>query len=176
MYARTRVLPVAAVITALVLNASAAHGQATEPEVSVPTPAPEPGLKPAAPNSLRQLVDPDSPPAGAKPRGPFLSEPEMVHEPRWGLIAGGLLIMGPGVIAGAIAWAAGNDCVFDEPCQLGIAGTAFLGTIEAVGLTVLIVGIVGNDVPAPPAAQGTNLSFLPFVTPRAEGLSMSIRW
>ena len=114
MCARTRV-PVAAVIAALVLNASAAHAQAgaadlpsssdepqvsvpsssEEPQVSVPKPPPKPELKPVGPDSLRQVVDPESPPARAKRQAPSLSEPEMIYEPRWGLVVGGLIIMGP---------------------------------------------------------------------------------
>jgi hypothetical protein len=188
-------VPVGAVIAALVLNASAAHGQAVaadlpassdepqvsvpsssnEPQASVPKPKPEPELKPVGPDSLRQVVDPESPPAGAKPQAPSLSEPEMTYAPRWDLVVGGLLIMGPGLALGSFALAVSDMCIPDG-CRLGTGDLVALGGIEAVGATLLIVGIVGHDVPAPPTPQGQNLTFLPLVTPKTEGLSMSMRW
>jgi hypothetical protein len=99
----------------------------------------------------------------------------MIYEPRWGLIVGGLLIMGPGLALGAFALVVGEGCVPDG-CRPGIADVVTLGGIEAVGVTVLIVGIVGHDVPAPPTPQGRDLTFLPFVTPQAEGLSVLMHW
>lgn len=100
----------------------------------------------------------------------------MIYEPRWGLVVGGLLIMGPGLALGAFGLLAGEDCVPDGcPPQMRVANLVTLGGIEAVGVTVLIVGLLGHDVPAP-TPQGRNLAFLPFVTPQAEGLSMAMRW
>jgi hypothetical protein len=99
----------------------------------------------------------------------------MIYQPRWGLIVGGLMIMGPGLALGAFVLAANEGCIPDG-CTLGRADNVALGVIEAVGVTVLIVGIVGHDVPAPPTLQARNLTFLPFVTPQAEGLSMSMHW
>ena len=194
MCVRTRV-PVAAVMAALVLSASAAHGQAgavdslspsdepevsvpsssNEPEVSPPKPPPEPEPKPVGRDSLRQVDDPESPPAGAKPQAPSLPEPEMIYAPRWDLVVGGLLLMGPGLAIGAFAWAMSDVC-FPDGCRFGAAQIVTLGGIEAVGVTLLIVGIVGHDVPAPPTLQARNLTFLPFVTPQAEGLSVLMHW
>ena len=50
------------------------------------------------------------------------------------------------------------------------------GGLEAAGATMLIVGLVGHDVPLEPIAQGRSFTFLPFVTPQAEGLSLSMHW
>jgi hypothetical protein len=99
----------------------------------------------------------------------------MIYEPRWGLVVGGLLIMGPGLVLGAFALAVSEDCIPDG-CRPQIANLIALGGIEAVGVTVLIVGLVGHDVPAPPTSQGRNLTFLPIVTPQAEGLSVLMHW
>lgn len=99
----------------------------------------------------------------------------MTYAPRWDLIVGGLLIMGPGFALGTFALAVGDNCIPDG-CRLGTADLVALGGIEAIGVTLLIVGIVGHDVPAPPTPQGQNLTFLPFVTPRTEGLSVLMHW
>ncbi len=98
----------------------------------------------------------------------------MIYEPRWGLVVGGLIIMGPGLSLAALALLVGNGCIDD--CGRQIAPLVALAGVEAVGLTVLIVGLVGHDVPAPPTPQGRNLTFLPLVTPQAEGLSVLMHW
>ena len=193
MDARTRV-PVAAIIGALLLNASAAQGQtrspdlpsssdepqvsvppsSDEPPVSLPKPGPGPEPRPAGPDSLRQAADPESPPAGAKPYLPSLSSPVMIHRPRWGLVVAGALVIVPGfLIWEAVAVGSGIDCTTNCGFQAGDA--IYLGAIGAIGGTLLIVGLVGHDIPAA-TPRGRNLAFLPFVTPRAEGLSMSMRW
>ena len=190
MDARIRV-PVAAVIAALVLNASAAHGQAgaadlpspsdepqvsvpsssDEPPMSIPKPGPGPELKPAGPDSLGQAADPESPPAGA-PYVPSLPAP--AHEPSWGLVLAGVLIIVPGFLLWTVVSAGSNiDC--ETNCGFSTGDALTLGTIGVLGGTLLIVGLVGHDVPAR-APQGRNLAFLPFVTPQAEGLSMAMRW
>ena len=65
------------------------------------------------------------------------------------------------------------DCTTN--CGFSTGDALTLGGIGAVGGTLLIVGLVGHDVPAP-TPQGRNLAFVPFVTPQAEGLSMLMHW
>jgi hypothetical protein len=48
--------------------------------------------------------------------------------------------------------------------------------LEAAGAAMLIVGLVGHDVPEEPASKGRNLTFFPFVAPQAEGLSALMHW
>jgi hypothetical protein len=193
MDARTRV-PVAAVVAALVLNASAAHGQARspdlpsapdepqitvvpasdEPPASIPKPEPGPEPKPARPDSLRQAADPESPPAGAKPYVPSVPSAETIHEPRWGFVLAGVLILVPGLLLWtAVSVGSGIDCTSN--CGLSAGGAVALSGIVAFGGTFMVVGLVGHDVPVA-TLQGRNLAFLPFVTPHAEGLSMAMRW
>ena len=165
------------------LNVSAAHGQARspdlppssdEPPVSIPKPGPGSEPKPVGPDSLRQAADPDSPPAGAKP---YVSSPpaaEMIHESRWGFVLAGVLVIVPGFLLWtAVSVGSGIDCKTN--CGFSTGDALTLGTIGVLGGTLLIVGLVGHDVPAP-TPQGRNLAFLPFVTPQAEGLSMAMRW
>ena len=192
MCTRTKV-PVAAVLAALVLNASAAHGQAravdlpsssdepqvlvpstsNEPQVSVPKPTPEPKLKPVGPGSLRQALDPESP-AGAKSYAPSAPAPDMIHETRWGFVLASLFVTIPGFFVwAAVSVGSGIDC--KSNCGFSAGDAITLGTIGALGGSLMIVGLVGHDVPAP-TPQGRNLAFLPYVTPQAEGLSMSMRW
>jgi hypothetical protein len=193
MNARTRV-PVAAIIGALVLNASAAHGQAVSPDlpassdepqvsvppasgdppVSIPKPGPGPEPKPAGLESLRQAADPESPPAGATPYVPSAPAPQMIHEARSGFVLGGLLVIVPGFLLWtAVSVGSGIDCKTN--CGFSTGDALTLGVIGATGGTLLIIGLIGHDVPSP-TPQGRNLAFLPFVTPKAEGLSMAMRW
>jgi hypothetical protein len=194
MDARTGVL-IAAVIGALVSNTSAAHGRARspdlpsssdepqvslppssdEPAVSIPKPGPGPELKPAGPDLLRQAADPESPPAGAKPYVPSVPASEMIHETRWGFVLGGLFVIVPGFLLWT-ALSVGSNIDCKTNCGFSTGDALTLGTIGALGGTLLIVGLMGHDVPAPPTPQGRNLTFLPFVTPQAEGLSMAMRW
>ena len=231
MDVRTRV-PVAAVMAALMLSASAAHGQTTapvvpssseEPQVTVPSsseapqvsvpssaderqapvPTPKPGAEPklAVPDSIWQDGDPDAPPPGAKPQ-PYLLPTRMVHKKRRGFVVAGAIVFGLLYSVQLIAALGVGASYEDQGCNsvcsnqqglllLPIAGPwlsdgadphhgsltpdLIYGGIEAAGLVMLIVGLVGHDVPAGPT-PGRNLTFLPFVTPQAEGLSMAMRW
>jgi hypothetical protein len=50
------------------------------------------------------------------------------------------------------------------------------GGLEAAGLAMVLVGLIGHDVPQEPIPQGPSLTLLPFVTPQAEGLSVLMHW
>ncbi len=99
----------------------------------------------------------------------------MSHEPRWGFVLAGLFVIVPGFLLWAAVSVGSNiDCKTN--CGFSTGDALTLGTIGGLGGTLLIVGLVGHDVPAPPTPQGRNLTFLPFVTPQAEGLSVSMHW
>jgi hypothetical protein len=83
--------------------------------------------------------------------------------------------MGPGLAVGAFALVVGENCGGDVSCPNRTANLVTLGGIEAVGVSLLVVGLVGHEVPAP-ALLGRNFAFLPLVTPQAEGLSVSMHW
>jgi len=221
MCKRTRV-PVAAIIGALVLNSSAAHGQSGAPDLpasseapqgSVPEPEPRPELKPVVPDANWQAVDPDSLPAGAEPPEPDpeelptrkLAAPRMIHEPRGGFVTAGGIVFGTtyglqllAAFAIAVAGSAeGGGCsscsngagimlipflgpvvVWLDPPGQGSAslaiGFTFSG-LELAGAAMLIVGLIGHDVPQAPYSY-SRIAFLPFVAPQAQGLSMAMRW
>ena len=103
----------------------------------------------------------------------------MTYQPRWGFLLAGLLTMGPGLLLGNIALAASYnrppDCDDCAPLP-ATASLLALGGIEAIGVTFLIVGLVGHDVPVRPAPPGGDLALLPLVTPHAEGLSVLMHW
>ena len=99
----------------------------------------------------------------------------MIHEPRWGFFLAGLLVTVPGFLLWmATGVSSSIDCTTN--CGFSTGDALTLGGIGAIGGTLLIVGLVGHDVPARPTPQGQNLTFLPFVTPQAEGLSVSMHW
>ena len=65
-----------------------------------------------------------------------------------------------------------------DPPRQGAASLALgltLSGLELAGMAMLIVGLIGHDVPQPPYSYGP-VAFLPFVTPKAEGLSVSMHW
>lgn len=98
----------------------------------------------------------------------------MIHETRWGFVLAGVLVIVPGFLLWtAVSVGSGIDCTSN--CGFSTGDALTLGWIGAIGGTLLIVGLVGHDVPVP-TPQGRNLAFLPFVTPQAEGLSMAMRW
>ncbi len=65
----------------------------------------------------------------------------------------------------------------DPPGQ-GAASLAIgfsLGGLELAGAAMLVVGLIGHDVPEAPYSY-SRVAFLPFVAPRSQGLTMSMRW
>jgi hypothetical protein len=62
-----------------------------------------------------------------------------------------------------------------DPHHGSLTPDLIYGVVEAAGLAMLLVGLVGHDVLEAPKPD-RNLTFLPFVTPQAEGLSMAMRW
>jgi hypothetical protein len=182
--ARAMVL-VTAIIGALVLNASAALGQLVprdlrssphEPQVSVPK----------------------------SEQAPSIAGQKMIHEPRRGFVLAGSLVLLPAYIVQVLAAAGTSLSATDSSCScyskeaklflIPIAGPwlasraapqqeqgsplpyLIWGGLEAAGAAMLIVGLVGHDVPQEPFARGRNLTLLPFVTPQAEGLSFLMHW
>jgi hypothetical protein len=205
--------PVTAIIGALILNASAAHGQATapelpssseEPRVSVPKVQPGPEPTSAGPDSAQPAVGSTPAPSAARPQAPSLAEPKMIHEPRNGFVLAGSFVLAPAYFIQLLAAAGTSASATDSSCScysteaklllIPIVGPwlasraapqqeqgsplpyLIYGAIEAAGATMLIVGLVGRDVPQEPIAQGRTLTFLPFVTPRTEGLSLFMHW
>jgi hypothetical protein len=128
----------------------------------------------------------------------------MIHKPRDGfLIAGGVMLVPAYVLQLVAAWGislSGIDSECDDCSKqahlmlIPIFGpwlannaapkleqgssTPYLiwGGLEAAGLAMVLVGLVGHDVPQEPIPQGPKLTFLPFVTPQAEGLSVLMHW
>jgi hypothetical protein len=213
MHARTRV-PVAAVIGALVLSASAAHGQvgaphlpapSEAPQASVPEPEPGPELKPVVPDAIGQAVDPE--PAVPDPEERptrELAAPRMIHEPRQGFVSAGGIVFGAtyalqllAAFAVAVSGTDSGGCSYcsnqagillipilgpvvvslDPPGQgAGSLAIGFtLGGLELAGAAMLVVGLIGHDVPQAPYSYG-RIAFLPFVAPQTQGLTMSMRW
>jgi hypothetical protein len=134
-----------------------------------------------------------------------LAAPKMIHERRQGFVTAGGIIFGTTYalqVLAALAVAAagsvdGNGCgscsngaaimlipvvgpaviSLDPPGQGSASlaiGFTFSG-LELAGMTMLIVGLIGHDVPQP-AYSYSRIAFLPFVAPQAQGLSMSMRW
>jgi hypothetical protein len=65
------------------------------------------------------------------------------------------------------------------PLERGSSGLYILwGGLEAAGVAIILIGLAGHDVgpDGQDVPQGGYLSLLPFVTPRAEGLSLSMHW
>ena len=54
-------------------------------------------------------------------------------------------------------------------------GFTFAG-LELAGAAMLIVGLIGHDVPQAPNSSYGRIAFLPLVAPQAEGLSMLMHW
>jgi hypothetical protein len=125
----------------------------------------------------------------------------MIHEPRGGFVLAGTIVFGllySVQLIAALGFGA-DDQGCDSSCsnQRGLillpivgpwlsdgadphhgslAPDLIFGGVEAAGLAMLIVGLVGHDVLVGPPPEDGNLAFLPFVTPQAEGLSMAMRW
>jgi hypothetical protein len=174
-----------------------------EPQVPAPTPAPGAAPKLQVPDSIWQDDDPDSLTAGATPQ-PYRPPPRMIHKRRRGFVVAGAIVFGLLYSVQLIAaLAAGGGGADDQGCNSSCSNQAGLfllpvvgpwlsdgadphhgtltpdlifGGIEAAGLAMLIVGLVGHDVLVGPPPKDRNLTFLPFVTPQVEGLSMAMRW
>jgi hypothetical protein len=126
----------------------------------------------------------------------------MVHKKRRGFVVAGAIVFGLLYSVQLIA-ALGVGAADDQGCNslcsnqqglllLPIAGPwladgadphhgsltpdLIYGGVEAAGLAMLIVGLYGHDVLVGPTPKHRNLTFLPFKTPQAEGLSMAMRW
>ena len=126
----------------------------------------------------------------------------MIHETRSGLGLAGTLMFFPAYLLQVLAAAGTSLSATDSSCSycskqaklflIPIVGPSLgsradpqpgsilpyliWGGLEAAGATMLIVGLVGHDVPLEPSAQGRNFTFLPFVTPQAEGCSLLMHW
>lgn len=158
-------------------------------------PGPDPVLEP-----LMQPVPAPSPteqPASA----PSLTAPSMIHKPQTGLLVAGVAIAIPAYLLQMLATLAYSPTIqtYDQPCsycakaealnlipivgpwlgarEAGTPGDPFpliLGGVEAAAAVMIVVGLVGHDVPAEP--EPSKLSLAPFVTPQAAGLSLHLRW
>ncbi len=129
------------------------------------------------------------------------TEPKMIHEPRVGFLITGVVIAAPAYLLQILLTTAYSPTIqtYDEPCSycakaaaltlipivgpwLGsrAAGTPddkgalVFGGIEAAAVAMIVIGLVGHDVPAEP--EGSKVSLAPFVTPEAGGLSLRLRW
>jgi hypothetical protein len=177
---------VVAIVGGLLLHASGARADENIAEPPVPglRPALEP--KPAAPAPTPALS---------------LTEPRMVHKARAGFLITGLAIAAPAYLLQALLTLGYSPTIqtYDQPCSycakaqalslIPIAGPwlasraagqpdgggdlVFAG-IEIAALTMIIVGLVGEDVPLEP--EGSKVSLAPFVTPQAGGMSLRLRW
>jgi hypothetical protein len=128
---------------------------------------------------------------------------QMIHESRSGFVLAGSLTLYPAYLVQLLAAAGASLGSTDSSCsycskqaalllipvggpllateadpqhkQSSLAPALIWGGIEAAGAAMLIVGLVGHDVPQEPR-PGRDLAFLPFLAPHAEGLSMAMRW
>lgn len=140
------------------------------------------------------------PPAAAGEQ-PAPTIPRMVHKPRAGLVVAGAAIAIPAYLLQMLMTLGYSPTIqtYDQPCSycaraqgltlipivgpwLGAraAGTPddksllVFGGVEAAAVAMLIVGLVGHDVPEEP--EGSTVSLAPFVTPQSGGLSLRMRW
>jgi hypothetical protein len=136
------------------------------------------------------VLEPPSPP-----------EPRMVHKPWSGLVVAGVAIAAPAYLLQMLSTLGYSATIqtYDQPCSycakaqaltlIPIAGpwlaaraagtpddkgALLFGGIEAAAVAMIIVGLVGHDVPAEP--EGSKVSLAPFATPQAGGLSLRMRW
>src|SRR4051812_24827587 len=105
-------VPVTAIIGALVLNTFAARGQAAPPDppssseerqLSVPSSQPGPEPKPVRPDSAPPAVGPMPALSGATPQPPSFAEPKMIHETRSGFVLAGSLMFVPAYLLQVLA-------------------------------------------------------------------------
>jgi len=133
-----------------------------------------------------------------------LAAPKMIHEPRGGLVTAGGIVLGTTYglqLLAALTFAIGvpddggcSSCnqagillvpiigplviSLDPPGQDAASlaiGFTFAG-LELAGAAMLIVGLIGHDVPQAPYSSSSRIAFLPLVAPQAEGLSMLMHW
>ncbi len=201
MSVKTRI--VVAMIGGLLLHASGARGAENVPgdqpglgSAGQPIPPSSDAPPPSVPGS-HPVLEPLMQPAPA----PSLTGPIMIHKPRAGFLVTGVAIAIPAYLLQMLSTLAYSPTIqtYDEPCSycakaqaltlipivgpwLGAreAGTPndpfalILGGIEAAAVAMIVVGVVGHDVPAEPERSRVSLS--PFVTPQAGGLSLHLRW
>jgi len=130
-----------------------------------------------------------------------LTEPRMVHAPRAGFLIAGVVVAVPAYLLQMLSSLAYSPTIqtYDQPCSycakaaaltlipivgpwLGSReagtpddeGALIFGGVEAAAVAMLIVGLVGHDVPQQP--EEAKVSLAPFVTPQTEGLSLRMRW
>jgi hypothetical protein len=163
------------------------------PPASAPgsDPVLEPLMQPAPASPLTEQPAPAPSPIG----------PRMIHKPRTGFLVTGLAITLPAYLLQVLSTLAYSPTIqtYDEPCSycekaealtlipivgpwLGAReagtpddkGALIFGGIEAAAVAMIIVGLVGHDVPEEP--DGSKVSLAPFATAQAGGLSLRMRW
>ena len=168
-----------------------------------PTPASAVQPIPPASDALPSLSPALGPkPAAPVPApAPSLTEPKMIHKARAGFLVTGVVIAVPAYLLQMLSTLAYSPTIqtYDEPCSycakaqaltlipivgpwLGSReagtpddkGALIFGGIEAAAVAMIIVGLVGHDVPEEP--EGSKVSVAPFVTPEAGGLSLLMLW
>jgi hypothetical protein len=177
----------------------------SEPKVSLPQSAPRAAPTPVGTDSSGHSVEPTPALPGATPQAPSLAEPITIHEHRSGFVLAGGLVVVPAYLLQVVAAAGISLSATDSTCSscyqtearlflLPIVGPwlgsraapaqergspvpyLIWGGVEAAGAAMLIVGLVGHDVPLEPVPQGPNIALLPFITPQAEGISALLHW
>jgi hypothetical protein len=155
-------------------------------------PAPVAGYPP-------QAGYPPPPPAGpgaypyAAPSG-VQAQPAMVHRARRGLVVAGAVTFGVSwsvAVAASAVPSIGDTC--NDQCRawskegwIPVVGPLFVAgassdptplviwsVIEAGGLAMLVVGLIGHDVPSPDLRRGPGWSLVPALSPHLGGLTLS---
>jgi hypothetical protein len=162
------------------------------PPASDAPPRPVPGLRPA--------LEPQ-PAAPVPAPSPVLTAPRMIHKPRPGLVLAGVAILIPAYVVQLLMPFGYSPTIqtYDQPCSYcekaqalslvpivgpwlaareagtpNDTGMLLFGGVEAAAATMLIVGLIGHDVPEEPKASKVSLA--PFVTPESGGMSLRLRW
>lgn len=181
---------VVAMVGALLVHASGARGgeNILEPPHSVGgQPAPAPTVQPNPPASVAPPtsvpgLSPSLEPKPAAAPAPSLTEPKMIHLQMLSTLAYSPTIQTYDEPCGYCAKAAGLTLIPIVGPWLGSReagtpddkGALVFGGIEAAAVAMIIIGLVGHDVPEEP--EGSKVSLAPFVTPEAGGLSLRMRW
>lgn len=142
------------------------------------------------------------PPCAASPAAAAsTTAPKTVNRPYTGLAITGTAILIPTYLLQLLSTLAYSPTIqtYDEPCSycaraqslnlIPIAGpwlaageagetderfALAIGAVEAGAAALLIIGLIGHDVPVEP--DGPKVSLAPFVTTDAKGLSVHMRW